>query len=320
MIHIACSADGRFVQDCGVMLHSLLTANAGEAFEIHFLHDERLPADDLVGLEEIALQFGAVWSPLVVTPDAAKAFPLTERFGLNAWYRVLLPQVLPGLAKVLYLDADLLILGRLRSLWDTDLRGNALAAVTQPIPDDMLPRIRDTLGLQSRDDYFNTGVMLLDLNELRRRESMRQVLAFIQERRAPMPWADQDPMNAVLHGARLTLPVRWNVMTPMFDSPSGLPPFTEPELRAAIALPAIVHFIGEYKPLHYRCRHPYRRQYFEHLAHTRWNDRRIYGRNLRHMLLRPLPWVWQHRMENLELRLRGWVRRGLARLVGNAST
>jgi UDP-glucose/galactose:(glucosyl)LPS alpha-1,2-glucosyl/galactosyltransferase len=275
------------------MLSSLGAANPGRNVTVHFLYDDRISDRDRSSLEAIVKGAGAEWNAVAVSRDATTRFPYTSRYGYSAWYRILLPNLLPGIGRVLYLDSDLLILDDLQALYDIELGDYYLAAVTQPTLAQVLPRLRDTLGLPDADSYFNSGVMTLDLGRLRSTDTVAQVLAFINERRGPMPWADQDPLNAALHDHRFHLSPRWNLMTPVFELPASMMPWSEADIRAAIADPAVIHFIGEHKPWHYRCRHPYRGRYFEFLAETPWKGKPIEGRTLRNIAIRPLPPRWQ---------------------------
>lgn len=305
-LHVACSSDSRLGADCAVMLFSLATANPSTSITVHFLHDDRITTKDLADLGALATGAGADWEPLAVPSELTAMFPYSERYGYSAWYRILLPKVLPDVDRVLYLDSDLLILGALDALYGTDLGNGCLAAVTQPTLPEVLPRLQATLGLPDADSYFNSGVMTLDLTRLRDAGCVEQVLAFIHDGRGPMPWADQDPLNAVLHARRVHLGPRWNLMTPLFELPPSMLPWSETEILDAIRDPAVIHFIGEYKPWHYRCKHPYRQQYFEILASTPWKGRLIEGRTLRNMAIRPLPPRWQPLVERT-------LDRGLAR-------
>ena len=298
MLHIACSSDSRLVADCAVMLTSLATVNRASDLHVHFLHDDRLTHRDLVDLGALVRATGAGWDPLAVSDTATAMFPYTERYGYSAWYRILLPELLTDIGRVLYLDSDLLIVDDLHALFDIALGHRCLAAVTQPTLPDVLGRLQDTLGLPDAASYFNSGVMTLDLDRLRAGRYVEQVLAFIEDRRGPMPWADQDPLNAVLHRHRVHIGPRWNLMTPVFELPAEVLPWTSDEIREAIAAPAVIHFIGPYKPWHYRCRHPYRRAYFDYLASTPWKDKEIEGRNLRNMFVRPWPARWQPRLDS----------------------
>src|SRR4051794_11393946 len=322
MLHIACSSDSRLVGDCAVMLLSLTSVNRASDIVVHFLHDDRLARDDRENLGALVQSAGAGWDPIEVPQDATAMFPYTERYGYSAWYRILLPDVLRDVDRVLYLDSDLLIVDRLHGLYDVALGDACLAAVTQPTLPSMLSRLRETLGLPDAASYFNSGVMTLDLERLREGRYVDQVLAFITGERGPMPWADQDPLNAVLHRQRLHLGPRWNLMTPVFELPAEMLPWTADEIDAAIAAPAIVHFIGPYKPWHYRCRHPYRSQYFEYLSSTPWSDRVIEGRTVKNMFLRPWPprlqTRWETTLDRGAVRARGAASR-LSRSSGRRS-
>lgn len=298
-LHIACSSDSRLAADCAVMLSSLTTSNVGAKITVHFLHDDRITPTDVADMRALVTSRGAGWEPLTVPAEATKVFPYSDRYGYSAWYRILLPNLLKDIDRVLYLDSDLLILDNLEPLFATDLGDALLAAVTQPTLPEVFPRLRETLGLPDADSYFNSGVMTLDLTRLRDAGSVEEVLAFIHEGRGPMPWADQDPLNAVLHTHRVHLGPRWNLMTPVFELPASRLPWSEAQILEAIRNPAVIHFIGEHKPWHYRCRHPYRKRYFEILAGTPWKGRPLEGRTFRNMAIRPLPPRWQPRVEGV---------------------
>ena len=305
-LQIACSADSRLAADCAVMLTSLVATNQALSPTVHFLHDERISPADLAQLGTIVSASGATWHAHRVEDAMTGVFPPSDRYGYSAWYRILLPEVLPDVDRVLYLDSDLLIRGSLAPVWEADLgAGNCLAAVTQPTLPSVLPRLQETLGLPDAGSYFNSGVMLLDLERVRAGGYMDQVLAFIRDGRGPMPWADQDPLNAVLHARRLPLAPRWNAMTPIFDLPPTKLPYTEAETREARADPAVIHFIGPYKPWHFLGRHPYRHEYFTLLESTPWRGRPIEGRTARTMAIGAWPRRWQPHVE-------GAVNRALA--------
>lgn len=61
-----------------------------------------------------------------------------------SYYRLLAGRIFPDLDKVLYLDCDLVVLGSLSSIWETDLSDNTLAAVEEimtPITQGHLPEV-----------------------------------------------------------------------------------------------------------------------------------------------------------------------------------
>jgi FkbM family methyltransferase len=322
-IHVACQSTSQFAPDCAVMLRSLLAQNPSEELIVHFLYGENISSGDRNRLAEIVTGLGASWEPVRVPDSLLAGLPAMERYGgLTVWFRLLLPRLLADLDRVLYLDADLLVLEPVRPLWETELAGGCLAAATQPLIGVDKRRVTRDLGLPDPRRYFNTGVMVMDLDRLRSTGLMLEAERVPRERGRPVPWADQDSLNVALWDQRIDLHPRWNVMNPCFELPARYLPWRPEEILAATTHPAIVHFIGPYKPWHYRLRHPYADRYFAHLEQTPWRGRRIReGRSLRHGVLRKLPPYAAWRYEQAEYALRrtapvpGRTIRGLAKRV-----
>jgi FkbM family methyltransferase len=295
-VHIACQADTKMLADLAVMLRSLLLANPGERFEIHFMHEATQPAAEIDALAQLATGLGAGWSPLVIEPDLLDGFPSVAHYGGRAaCYRLLLPRLLPSLDRVLYLDADILVVDAVRPLWDLDLEGRAVGAVTNPLLPAMVDRVTTELGLSRAEDYFNSGVLVLDLGRLRAADLAADLERYARQPPVPIPWPDQDTLNAVLWRTRKDLHPRWNATTGMFRLPARLMPWSQADVAAARSDPALLHFEGPHKPRHQRFRHPYREQWFEHLAQTPWRTAPARP-TTRDRLMRALPLLWQWRL------------------------
>ena len=300
-IQIASATDARFAGDCAAMLASLVHRHSPQAIHVHLLHDDSLSADELATLERIVREPGGSFSAISTMKEKALTLAASDRFPLRIWYRVFLPELLPSISRVLYLDADTLIAAPLDELWQTELGGNLVGAVTNPLYTNMVPRIVAELGLPNGQSYFNSGVLIVDLDGWRQHATTAAVLAFA--RTHPLVWPDQDALNAVLHRRRLRLPPRWNAMPGIWELPRSYLPYSDAEVHEAARNPAIVHFVGPYKPWHYRSRHPYRATYFRYLEGTCWQGRPIEGRSAWQAVLRRLPTVWA---DQTELALARW--------------
>lgn len=308
-LHIACSADERYVAHCAAMLHSVCTHHPPGEITIHFLHDDRLNPATLERLGSFVDRLGACWAPVHVTEDLAQGFPDEPRYGRLAWYRVLLADLLPNLDRILYLDVDLIVAAPLVELWQLDMDGDTVAAVTNPLYPTMSATFLGDLGLPSIDSYFNSGVLLLDLGRWRDGACLQAIRQAIRLGSGLESWPDQNVLNAVLWKRRRRLPPRWNAMTTLFELKDEQLPFDGNDLRHARTHPAIVHFIGPYKPWHYRCQHPFKHLYFEHLEATPWPRRPVEGRTPLNVVYRLLPMRISGRLEALiqarQQRLRG---------------
>lgn len=305
-IHVACQADHRLLPDCAVMLRSLLLANPAEAITVHFLHAEGSLDEASGSVATMTRELGGEWAPAPIPSGWLSGLPFAAAYGgYAACYRLLLPALLPAIDRVLYLDADTLVREPIRPLWDTDLDGCVVGAVTNPLYRHMEPRLRHDLGLPDRRAYFNSGVLLLDLAALRERGLDRDLVAYAHDNAARVAWPDQDVLNAVLWRDRLPLHPRWNAMPALWDLRPGQLPWPAQEIAEARDAPAIAHFLGPYKAEHYRCTHPCRMEHARLRAATPFAAPGVTGRTPKHVLLRPLPPLvqWTFEAGPLELRV-----------------
>src|SRR5690606_21213859 len=116
MMHIACGANVGYLPYAAGMLHSLFTHNRDATSTIHFVHDDAMPAAEMEKLAGMVRRFGGRWRAHCIDGAQLQAYPVSWRFGKEAWYRTLLPELLPELDRVLYLDADTLVLRPLEAL------------------------------------------------------------------------------------------------------------------------------------------------------------------------------------------------------------
>jgi len=164
--------------------------------------------------EHVALEF--------VTVDASIFHKATLGPGKSymAYCRILLPQLL-DVPRLIYFDSDLLVFCDFSELFDLPLsRGKLLAAVpdaqTLTLGDDSRT-IADAMNLPDNGRYFNSGVMLLDLNGLRNENFTQQSLGFFSEWRGCYKFWDQSAINFLLHGQIEELPEHWNRASWRFD-------------------------------------------------------------------------------------------------------
>lgn len=294
-MHIACAADSNYLPHAAAMLHSLLSHHSGQAPTIHFMHRQTLPSEQVARLGDFITASGGHWRSHSVGDDLLQDFPQNWRYSREAWYRTLLPELLPEVERVLYLDADTLIMGSLDTLWSTDLESNVIGAVANPLYPFMDTEFMRNLGLKPGRDYFNSGVLLMDLARWREQGLTQELHAFVATHGAAQQWPDQNALNAVLRGRWLSLPPRWNAQNVYFDLKPSQLPCTPEQTRQARKNPAIVHFVAPYKPWDYLCKHPNRKDYFKHLAATPWrNSVPITGATWSNRLLRllPQPFMW----------------------------
>ncbi len=192
------------------MLRSLLLNNPGESFRVWLLHSA-IAQEDLQELEEFCNAQGVPFSALRVDRAVFRDAPISRQYPQEMYYRLLAPQLLPDSVKrVLYLDSDILAINPVRPLWEMDLRGCAFAAASHSGVLDVMNGV-NRLRLKTDHDYYNSGVMLMDLDAARKIVRAEDIFDCVREHAAELLLPDQDVFNYLYGKATLPLPDEiWN--------------------------------------------------------------------------------------------------------------
>lgn len=288
---MALAVDANYVPWAATLVCSTLAANPGEAIRFHILHDGSVAPEDRSRLRSLAGDGPSSVELIGVEPGRLGLLPSTPDFGTIVWLRFLIPELLPGASRVLYLDSDTFVAGTLRPLWETPLGQLPLAAVANVAE----PAVRDhvaELGVSYPGGLFNSGVLLLDLDRMRTEGSADALFAFAHDHREILRWPDQDALNAVFARRWLSLHPRWNTQNSFWVWHDwSLEVFDHVSLEEAMADSGIRHFEGPSvaKPWHYLCPYPGHLEYRAALARTPWAGTPLVDRTIATRLISTLP-------------------------------
>jgi lipopolysaccharide biosynthesis glycosyltransferase len=199
-----------------------------------------------------------------------RLLPLNPRahYTLDNWSRLWVGDFFGAdVDRVLYLDSDIVIVGSVAPLWNTDLEGALLGAVDIPGS----RRGIENHGMRAEDGYFNSGVLLIDLAQWRRSCALETVLDYVSANPDRLPDLDQDALNGCFHARRKRLEHKWNAIWPFFREPLALP-LPRAEIEAVRREARIIHFNGWSKPWSYLSPHPRKGEYEKYLRMTEWRD------------------------------------------------
>lgn len=120
---------------------------------------------------------------------------------LETYYRFLLPELLPNLSRILYLDLDMLVVGDLSSLWYESFGENFLMGVEDyPLTNDKKSWAYYFLDDNFGSSYINAGMLLYDLQKFRSNHIFEQLLQFVLDTSVFYILDDQDAYNMFFHG------------------------------------------------------------------------------------------------------------------------
>ena len=178
-----------------------------------------------------------------------------EGYAPESFYRVLLPYLLPNYSKVLYLDSDVVAVEDIAHLYETDVTGYLTAAVRDPDGIkcyfqnyyDRQLYMDQVLQLKDPTDYFQSGVMLINLEEFRNQYKLDELTSAACN--PEIVWGDQDVLNLLCKGKVKHLDAAWNTIVDGYkgrvrDVREWAPDWIYESYIAARKAPKIVHFAG----------------------------------------------------------------------------
>ncbi|MCL7827728.1 glycosyltransferase family 8 protein, partial [Pasteurella multocida] len=214
-----------------------------------------------------------------INKDEFSDFPKTISYISLATYARLkaADYLLKNLRKVLYLDVDILVLGNIGDLWETNIEDYALAACIDSFVENKSPSHKEKISLSCDDYYFNAGIMLINLEEWRKINVFVYSLNWLSLYGKEAIYQDQDILNSIFKGNIYYLDCRFNFMPEQMDR---IKQYHKGKLRELHALekttmPVVIsHYCGPEKAWHSDCKHFQAYSYYKILAEiTRSMDR-----------------------------------------------
>ena len=164
---------------------------------------------------------------------------LRDYYSLSIYYRIFIPDVFRELDRAVYVDADTVVLDDIGKLYDTRLYGNLMAAVPDAViaSEDVFRRYAEEgVGVPDYRLYFNSGVLVMDLDAMRRENISGTFLSLLTRYGFETICPDQDYLNVICEGKVRLLGTAWNRMT--VDARRG-------------PKPKLIHYNMFFKPWNY---------------------------------------------------------------------
>ncbi|MCM2370255.1 glycosyltransferase family 8 protein [Aporhodopirellula aestuarii] len=293
-IDVVCAADDAYVMPLAVTLKSSCRhLAAGKRIRLFLLAGDI--GDENWSKLERTLAGEAIEIHLI-KPDRGRVSDLniSHHISHTAYFRLLTAELVPDdVDKVIYLDSDLYVKDDLAALWDLPVQQQYCLATTDiacPFIDARLgctnfplanpymaawrpiPNYRE-LGLDGAGEYFNSGVMVLNVQRWREDNVAERLLKVLRDNRKYVWCWDQYALNVLFHGQWGRFEPRWNQGAHVFEYPSDAHAPIDRELWIEMKTnPAIVHFTTEFKPWQAHSNHPRSEVFFEGLTDTAWKN------------------------------------------------
>lgn len=264
-MNFAFCTDNRYAVPTLVSITSLLENNREEVCRVYVL-TEGLEDETIGKFNQLASIYNQEIVVVEVPKDAFQQLKTRHRYPVSMYYRWLLPELLPEEAnRVLYLDSDICVRHNLRPLFDpqqTDLTEKACGVVEDQRSDEICHQNR----LQTETTYFNSGVLLMNLDYWRKYNVKQQLSDFVMKNEERCLFPDQDALNAVLAGKVIYLPYTYNFQEQWYweHSEQAISWKKWDAIARDAEDPAIVHYTWNLKPWHEQCWHKHKEWFREY--------------------------------------------------------
>lgn len=259
-LNFALCTDENFVVPALVCITSIFEANISQECHITIL-TEGLSDKSVYKFRQLSKIYKRTINIVRIEKDRFKNLISYGRYPTSMYFRFLLPEILKDEDKVLYLDCDILVRRSLSDLFCLDIDGYSCGVVLDQQCDDV--QITNRLRIDSQ--YFNSGVMLMNLKEWRTHCYTDKIIDYLALYPEKCVYPDQDALNVILSGTVKYLDLSYNLQE-MWLTMRDYARFNYkryPELDKAKINPHIIHFCVGDKPWYYECKNPYMDEYLK---------------------------------------------------------
>lgn len=187
MINICFCSDSNYLKPLELAIFSIVV-NCEDKVSFHIIKTDSFSELNILELS-LTYDFEVTFYDLDIT------LPSKGRFSKAMYGRLYLDVILPtSIDKVIYLDCDLVVNKSISSLWNTDISSFAIGAVSE---ENSIIK-QSLMRKYSLNEYFNSGVLLINLNKVRSEFIFRKVLSLLNDSNASFEYPDQDALNIVL--------------------------------------------------------------------------------------------------------------------------
>lgn len=247
-MNILFTIDRNYIAQMLICVDSIARFPTQGGYDFYILHSS-LTKGDVETIRAHAPECVCRFHFAAVDVAAFEGFPETERYPKEMYYRILAADYLPRqLGRALYLDPDIIVIKPLETLYQSELADNLFLATTHV--NTFLTHVNARrLKLEETVPYVNTGVMLLNLPEMRQTVRLEDIRTFVAAHGNAMTLPDQDVVTA-LYGKRVRLvdDMLYNLSDRMLGFYNARHPESRRDLAWVQENAVIIHYCGANKP------------------------------------------------------------------------
>lgn len=277
-MNVLYTCDNNYIWIMGISVISLFENNREiDDLDIYLL-GEKISVENKKLLIDIGKKYNREVCILDVPKFDIPRSIVSARWPLSAFSRLFSGDFLPmSVKKILYLDCDTVIIGKINELDTWDMEGKVFCGIKDCIGG----LYKRNIGLNSMGAYINAGVLLIDLEKFRTFDIRKKIDEYMVKYGKLISYADQDILNSAFYHEIGYLPPKYNVMTidiahtykeiQLLRRPTNF--YSEVEMNDAIKDPRIIHYTTNMlviRPWFHNSDHPLKDEFDRYMALSPW--------------------------------------------------
>lgn len=280
---IAYACDDAYIEQTGISLISVFENNKDEKI-IVYLISMGISKENIEILDRICSSYNG---ELRVVNFENIAWDLPKGScgrHLETIYAKIFFSRIARLDKVLYLDSDIVVVGSLKDLWNTDLSGVYMGVV-----ETTYAKGKKALGIAKDYPFFNDGMALVNVDYCRKNDLISKSIEVINQFNGNPPVLSEGVLNKVCGDKVKYVSLRYNLISGnlyfglkdldyLFEQLH----YDKEDLRESCLNPVSVHYISGFynRPWCKNCTHPYKDYYLKYKELSPWKDAVLQDKDL----------------------------------------
>jgi lipopolysaccharide biosynthesis glycosyltransferase len=268
LLNVVYACDNNYAHMLGVSAYSMLDNFRSDRYRIKInIFDGGIDDNNKKKLEKIFNKFDTPFEYYSITNEVFKDCPVTHHVTVATFYRLVIPEkIAQDVSKVLYIDCDTLVVDNIEPLFLHDITNYYFGAVKDFVQDSVFQLPNKYYKFMTK--YFNGGLLLMNLDKLRREHIQEQWFDFLKNHAHELIYPDQDTVSYICRNDWLVLDPIWNFQV-------------DRSQEKVTPAPKILHYTMAYKPGYRFYRNAYSKPYYKYLK-LAWPDYKM----------KPVPSLW----------------------------
>lgn len=197
-MNILVAFNDNYAMPTRVMLKSLFENNQGK-IDIYVLYislsDDSINDLSTLNTDRSILHF------IQIDEHILDNVPITRFYSKETYIRLFAHLYLPEkLDRILWLDSDIIVIGEIKEFYQQGFNNKLYVAYKDPCQGDSAEK-KASLGMPADAIYINSGVLLMNLDEIRKRVNVTSITRYIKDNYDRIRVVDQDVLNGLLYAS-----------------------------------------------------------------------------------------------------------------------